>query len=71
VRQNHLSIFSNGKRQGGLYVCIRTENHVISDGWSNPLMLQEAVQFYTGGDDHAASCVMDPQKLSSRHLLEM
>ena len=63
MRQNHLSIF--WKRQGGLYVCIRTENHVISDGWSNPLMLQEAVQFYTGGDDHATSWVaMEPLNLS-------
>lgn len=34
--------------QGGLFICIRTENHAISDGWSNPLMLQEAIQFYTG-----------------------
>lgn len=34
--------------QGGLHVLIRTEHHSISDGWSNPLMLQEALRFYEG-----------------------
>lgn len=32
----------------GLYLCIRSEHHAISDGWSNPVLLDEAMKIYAG-----------------------
>eukprot|EP00439_Symbiodinium_sp_Y106_P046293 s451_g5.t3 len=35
--------------EDGVFVFVRTEHHAISDGWSNPLLLQDALHFYEGG----------------------
>ncbi|CAK8996465.1 Bacitracin synthase 1 (BA1) [Includes: ATP-dependent cysteine adenylase (CysA) (Cysteine activase) [Durusdinium trenchii] len=34
--------------EDGLYLCIRSEHHAISDGWSNPVLLDEAMKIYAG-----------------------
>ena len=45
----------HGAALDNLYVFVRTENHVILDGWSTNLLLEEAMTFRGGGTSPPAA----------------